>query len=460
MLHLRQSTASQNVLLGRFVDATDGVTPEPGLTIANTDILLSKNGATSASKNSGGGTHDAAGMYQITLDATDTDTVGRLQVHCNVAGAAPVYHEFQVLEESVYDNFYESGAELENSDDIAAKLGHLVTTTIATLASQTSFTLTAGSADDDAYNGALLVCVDQTTGTQRCVGYVSDYTGSTRTVTLAADPGIFTMATGDTVHIVGVPPQIGEILTDTAEIGAAGAGLTEAGGTGDQLTAVPWNAAWDTEVQSECIDALGAYNAVATTDLPPNFAALSISVTTGRVDVASIEGTDATDQINAACDASIETYGLDHLVSAAVAGTDVADNSVFARIVSGSATADWDDFVNTTDSLQAIRDSADTDHAQTQSDIAGLNDVSAAQVNTEVVDALNTDAYAEPGTGAPPATASIATKIGYLYKLMRNRITQTSTTLTVYNDDATTAGQQATVSDNGTTYDRGEIGSA
>ena len=40
------------------------------------------------------------------------------------------------------------------------------------------------------------------------------------------------------------------ILTDTAVIGAAGAGLT----------AVPWNASWDAEVQSECTDALNAYD--------------------------------------------------------------------------------------------------------------------------------------------------------------------------------------------------------
>lgn len=39
-----------------------------------------------------------------------------------------------------------------------------------------------------------------------------------------------------------------DILTDTAEIGSAGAGLT----------AVPWNSAWDAEVQSEVFDALDA----------------------------------------------------------------------------------------------------------------------------------------------------------------------------------------------------------
>lgn len=43
---------------------------------------------------------------------------------------------------------------------------------------------------------------------------------------------------------------VDSILVDTAEIGTAGAGLT----------AVPWNASWDPEVQSECTDALNAYD--------------------------------------------------------------------------------------------------------------------------------------------------------------------------------------------------------
>lgn len=60
--------------------------------------------------------------------------------------------------------------------------------------------------------------------------------------------------------VAAVKSETASILTDTAEIGAAGAGLTEAGGTGDHLTAIPWNASWDVEVQSECADALAAYD--------------------------------------------------------------------------------------------------------------------------------------------------------------------------------------------------------
>lgn len=91
--------------------------------------------------------------------------------------------------------------------------------------------------------------------------------------------------------------------------------------------------------------------------------------------------------------------------------------------------------------------------------LAALNDVSAAQVNAQVVDALNADTYAEPGQGAPSATATLAVKIGYLYKAFRNRLTQTATELNIYNDAGDTVDQKAPVSYDGTTYTRGKIGS-
>jgi hypothetical protein len=117
MMFLKQSTASQSVIIGPFIDDTDGKTAEIALTIANTDIRLSKNGGNMAAKNSGGGTHDEAGWYTITLDATDTNTVGRLQVSIHVSGALPVWHEFQVLEEDIYEALVASGAAAFNSSD-------------------------------------------------------------------------------------------------------------------------------------------------------------------------------------------------------------------------------------------------------------------------------------------------------------------------------------------------------
>jgi len=109
-MHLKQSTASQAVVIGPFVDDGDGVTPMTALTIDAADIRISKNGANIVGKNSGGGTHDEIGYYTITLDATDTNTVGRLQIMVNKSGALPVYHEFEVLEEAVYDMLYGASA--------------------------------------------------------------------------------------------------------------------------------------------------------------------------------------------------------------------------------------------------------------------------------------------------------------------------------------------------------------
>jgi len=80
-----------------------------------------------------------------------------------------------------------------------------------------------------------------------------------------------------------------------------------------------------------------------------------------------------------------------------------------------------------------------------------------AQVNTEVVDALSVDTYAEPGQGTPAATTTLAAKINYLYKAWRNKKTQTSSTFSLFADDATTVDQKATVSDDTTTTTVGEI---
>lgn len=94
----------------------------------------------------------------------------------------------------------------------------------------------------------------------------------------------------------------------------------------------------------------------------------------------------------------------------------------------------------------------------TAASITALHNLSAADVNAEVVDALNVDTYAEPGQGAPPATATLVQKIGYLYKAFRNKKTQTASTFSLFADDASTVDQKATVSDDGTTFTSGEVG--
>ena len=70
--------------------------------------------------------------------------------------------------------------------------------------------------------------------------------------------------------------------------------------------------------------------------------------------------TQAKADVNAEVDTALVDIGLDHLLAASVTGTDVTDNSVIAKLVSKSATADWDSYTKTTDAMEAIRDRGDS----------------------------------------------------------------------------------------------------
>lgn len=102
-LWLRQST-SVDVVLGLFVDQTDGFTPETGLSIAASDVRLKKHGAAWGAKSSGGASHSESGFYTATLSTTDTNTLGTLELYVAVAGARIFQTEYMVLPATVYDS--------------------------------------------------------------------------------------------------------------------------------------------------------------------------------------------------------------------------------------------------------------------------------------------------------------------------------------------------------------------
>jgi len=108
MIWLRQSTA-RTVVIGPFVDSTDGATAETGLTIAQADIRLSKNGGAFAqTNNSAGATHMENGYYSVPLDTTDTGTLGVLRVAVNESGALPVWADFMCVPANVWDSMFGS----------------------------------------------------------------------------------------------------------------------------------------------------------------------------------------------------------------------------------------------------------------------------------------------------------------------------------------------------------------
>ncbi len=103
-MFLKQSTAV-TIVLPRFVDDTDGKTPETALTLSQADIRLSKNGGTFAQKNDATScSHMEAGMYSCPLNTTDTNTLGFLTVAAVETGALPVERTYLVVPANVYES--------------------------------------------------------------------------------------------------------------------------------------------------------------------------------------------------------------------------------------------------------------------------------------------------------------------------------------------------------------------
>lgn len=127
MRYLKQSTAVE-VLIGPFLDKTDGFTAKTALTIpgaincdlykgvAKTDITLT------ASLGSNDLVHVADGYYRLELTTSNTDTCGSLRVTMrDDAVFLPLWEEFHVLPANVYDAWTDNT--LRQSVDAAAISG-------------------------------------------------------------------------------------------------------------------------------------------------------------------------------------------------------------------------------------------------------------------------------------------------------------------------------------------------
>lgn len=78
--------------------------------------------------------------------------------------------------------------------------------------------------------------------------------------------------------------------------------------------------------------------------------------------------------------------------------------------------------------------------------ISALNNLSAAQVNTELLDVLNVDTFGEL-LAPPAASSSLKDKLTWLFMWARNKATQTATERKLYADDGTTVVSTELVGD-------------
>jgi len=105
--YLKQSTAA-TLLMGQFVDSIDGYTAKTALVLSQADIRISKNGGDPAQKHeASNAVHKENGYYAVYLDATDTDTLGRLRIMISKATALGIKEDVVVLSASAYANLIE-----------------------------------------------------------------------------------------------------------------------------------------------------------------------------------------------------------------------------------------------------------------------------------------------------------------------------------------------------------------
>ena len=192
--------------------------------LATSDILVYKDGGTTERASASGFTlldtdgidFDAkTGIHGVSISLADNTTAGFW-----AAGSRYFVVIGDVTIDSQTVRFIAATFDIGYPDAV-------INTTIATLASQTSFTLTSGPAEDDALNGCQVVIHDVASAVQLGLGTVSDYTGATKTVTLAAGTTFTAAATdnisilprGDVTHVNGVAASgSGTVSADVVSI--------------------------------------------------------------------------------------------------------------------------------------------------------------------------------------------------------------------------------------------------
>jgi len=363
---LKQSTAV-DVLIGPFVDLTNGASAETG---ESPTVKLSKNGQTLAAKSDvTTPTHDADGYYNCELDATDTNTVGTLTLTVAASATAlPVRHEFQVVAANVYDSLYAASG----TDTLQVET--------TTNSDKTGYTISGTKTTLDALND--VAATDIVSG-----GAITTSSGAVSNVTTVATTTTNTDMRGTDGAYTGTPPTAAAI--SDAVWDEALSGHTVSGSTGKTLN----------QLKEGIISIDGSVNDASATSATfvTNLTASTSGFYHDKV-LVFVSGT-----LNGQA-RHIETYnGTTKSITVSQAFTSAPGNgdeflilathehslneiadAVLDEVLSGHTTAGT--------LGKAVADiEADTNELQSDDVpglIAALNDISAAQVNAEVDTAL------------------------------------------------------------------------
>lgn len=476
-MDLKANTAV-DVLIGPFVDSTDGDTAETGLTLSQADIKLSKNGQTLAQKNDAtAATHDANGYYNCELDATDTNTEGLLVLIVHESGALPVRHEFNVLSEAAWDSLYaakDTGymdvnvKAIGDDTDAATNSGNywngaVQAGTVTTGTSTTQFADTAfPSLGDDRIIGGVIVFRDPTDGVGLQARLITDFTNTGRVFTVspalattpsATDPYLFfpspsgaaeanlteIMGTaltetnsGDVSESFAAFFDVDPVTTKTVDdVGVAGSGLTQQNVRDAMKLAPTAGAPAAGSVDTHLDDILEDTG----TTLPAEHAALPTAAE-NRAEMDS----------NSTQLAAIIADTADMQPKLGTPAADVSADIAAVKAETANIVADTNELQTDWTNGGRLDLILDAILVDTDTTIPGLI---AALENVSVADLLGgeiTELAADPG-----ASPSLKGALALLYMAIRNKIDVTATAKEIHNN-AGAAVFTKTLSDDGTTY--------
>jgi len=327
MMYLRQST-SVDVPVGPFLDETDGITAEVSLTITQPDVRLKKNAGDWAQKAAAQTlTHEEAGWYELTLDTTDTNTIGQLIVAIHESGALPVWREFTVLDEAVYDALFGTTALAVAGGAMGLSDSAITTAKFA-----------AGAIDAAAIaNGAIAAA------------------------TFAADVDAEILS-----YLVDDATQIDASALNTASgaVGSDGTGLTEAGGTGDQLTALATAANLTTVagyLDTEIADILADTNELQTDWADGGRLDVILDAGASQTSLDALNDVSVADILAGTCDTGVSIAKVGEMLAALAAG------KVSASSAAGVTTLTYKKRDGTTTSFTVVVTESDKTRATTGS---------------------------------------------------------------------------------------------
>jgi hypothetical protein len=202
--------------------------------LATTDIEIYKDGSTTQRASDNGYAlldtdgidfDGVTGIHGFSVDLADNSTAGFY-----AAGSQYWIVVASVTVDAGTVNFIAATFRIGYEDAI-------LNTTIATLSTQTSFTLTVGPAEDDALNGMWVCIHDVASAVQKGYAVISDYTGSTKTVTLAAGT-TFTAAATDNISVMGPAPLQPIVAARTLDVSSGGEAGVDWANVGSATTTV------------------------------------------------------------------------------------------------------------------------------------------------------------------------------------------------------------------------------